>query len=375
MISLLFFIFLNISIGLLMGITPYINRRDIPFGVSIPVTDKTKEVVNAQKKSYLFINLGIAIIIIIIGIFLYGQFKPNIPEEKLVYLCIVSLFIMLGISLVSYVLKHNELKKYKQTLSLEMKQTKKIVVDLSFRDEKLIFPTSYLVGINLAFVLVTVLLTVFNYQNIPDKLVTQWDFSMHPTTITEKTWGSVMMIPTMQVFITIVMAISNQAYLSAKQQIDGKNPTASSTKSKKFRRQSSLLNLVISILTQLLFVAIQLVTVFESISPKVVMILSLVFTILIIGLVLWFSLYYGQSGDRLKTIEINEEEAPKGNIVTGDDDENWKLGMFYFNKQDPSFWVEKRMGVGMTFNLAKWQSWAFLIGVIVLPLLLVFLFM
>ncbi|MBO0486838.1 DUF1648 domain-containing protein [Vagococcus fluvialis] len=374
MISLLFFIFLNISIGLLMGITPYINRRDIPFGVSIPVTDKTKEVVNAQKKSYLFINLGIAIIINI-GIFLYGQFKPNIPEEKLVYLCIVSLFIMLGISLVSYVLKHNELKKYKQTLSLEMKQTKKIVVDLSFRDEKLIFPTSYLVGINLAFVLVTVLLTVFNYQNIPDKLVTQWDFNMNPTTITEKTWGSVMMIPAMQVFITIVMAISNQAYLSAKQQIDGKNPTASSTKSKKFRRQSSLLNLVISILTQLLFVAIQLVTVFESISPKVVMILSLVFTILIIGLVLWFSLYYGQSGDRLKTIEINEEEAPKGNIVTGDDDENWKLGMFYFNKQDPSFWVEKRMGVGMTFNFAKWQSWAFLIGVIVLPLLLVFLFM
>lgn len=374
MISLLFFIFLNISIGLLMGITPYINRRDIPFGVSIPVTDKTKEVVNAQKKSYLFINLGIAIIINI-GIFLYGQFKPNISEEKLVYLCIVSLFIMLGISLVSYVLKHNELKKYKQTLSLEMKQTKKIVVDLSFRDEKLIFPTSYLVGINLAFALVTVLLTVFNYQNIPDKLVTQWDFNMNPTTITEKTWGSVMMIPAMQVFITIVMAISNQAYLSAKQQIDGKNPTASSTKSKKFRRQSSLLNLVISILTQLLFVAIQLVTVFESISPKVVMILSLVFTILIIGLVLWFSLYYGQSGDRLKTIEINEEEAPKGNIVTGDDDENWKLGMFYFNKQDPSFWVEKRMGVGMTFNLAKWQSWAFLIGVIVLPLLLVFLFM
>lgn len=374
MISLLFFIFLNISIGLLMGITPYINRRDIPFGVSIPVTDKTKEVVNAQKKSYLFINLGIAIIINI-GIFLYGQFKPNIPEEKLVYLCIVSLFIMLGISLVSYVLKHNELKKYKQTLSLEMKQTKKIVVDLSFRDEKLIFPTSYLVGINLAFVLVTVLLTVFNYQNIPDKLVTQWDFNMNPTTITEKTWGSVMMIPAMQVFITIVMAISNQAYLSAKQQIDGKNPTASSTKSKKFRRHSSLLNLVISILTQLLFVAIQLVTVFESISPKVVMILSLVFTILIIGLVLWFSLYYGQSGDRLKTVEINEEEAPKGNIVTVDDDENWKLGMFYFNKQDPSFWVEKRMGIGMTFNLAKWQSWAFLIGVIVLPLLLVFLFM
>lgn len=374
MISLLFFIFLNISIGLLMGITPYINRRDIPFGVSIPVTDKTKEVVNVQKKSYLFINLGIAIIINI-GIFLYGQFKPNIPEEKLVYLCIVSLFIMLGISLVSYVLKHNELKKYKQTLSLEMKQTKKIVVDLSFRDEKLIFPTSYLVGINLAFVLVTVLLTVFNYQNIPDKLVTQWDFNMNPTTITEKTWGSVMMIPAMQVFITIVMAISNQAYLSAKQQIDGKNPTASSTKSKKFRRQSSLLNLVISILTQLLFVSIQLVTVFESISPKVVMILSLVFTILIIGLVLWFSLYYGQSGDRLKTIEINEEEAPKGNIVTVDDDENWKLGMFYFNKQDPSFWVEKRMGVGMTFNLAKWQSWAFLIGVIVLPLLLVYLFM
>lgn len=371
MSSLLIFIFLNMSIGLLMGMTPYISRRDTPFGISIPVTD---EVVRSQKKSYLLINVGITFIINF-SIFLYSRLSPNISEDKLVYLCIVSLFIVLGISLVTYVLKHKELKKYKQTLSLEMKQTKKIVVDLSFRDEKLIFPTSYLVGINLAFVLVTVLLTIFNYQNMPNQIVTQWDFNMNPTSITEKTWGSVMMIPAMQVLITIIIGVTNRGYLSAKQQIDGKNPAESSAKSKKFRRQSSLLNLIISILTQLLFVGIQLVIVFDSISPKVVLILSLVFTILIIGLVLWFSLYYGQSGDRLKTVNTHEVSTPRGSVVTGDDDNNWKLGMFYFNKQDPSFWVEKRMGIGMTFNFAKWQSWAFLIGVIVLPLLVIFLFM
>ncbi len=374
MISLLFFIFLNMSVGLLMGLTPYISRKDIPFGIRLPLNDKTKKIISTQKKSYLYINLSIAVVINL-GIFVLGQVNPNLSEESLVYLCVISLFLMLFISLVTYVLKHNELKKYKKTLSLEMKETKKIVVDLSFRDEKLIFPTSYLVAINLAFVIVTVLLTIFNYSNIPDQFVTQWDFNMNPTTITEKTWGSVMMLPMMQLFITGVMGITNHSYLSAKQQIDGQNPTDSSARSKKFRRQSSILNLVISILTQLLFVAIQLVTIFESISPKVVMILSLGFTLLIIGIVLWFSLYYGQSGDRLKTVEIEGEEAPKGNVVTGDDDDHWKLGMFYFNKQDPSFWVEKRMGVGMTFNFAKWQSWAFIIGVTVLPILLVFLFM
>ncbi|WP_162922010.1 DUF5808 domain-containing protein [Carnobacterium maltaromaticum] len=48
--------------------------------------------------------------------------------------------------------------------------------------------------------------------------------------------------------------------------------------------------------------------------------------------------------------------------------------MIYFNSKDPSIWVEKRFGVGNTMNMARWQSWAFLIAILAIPLLIGILF-
>ena len=372
MISVYFFTSLNILMGLLLGLTPFISRKNTPFGVSLPVTETTKKVVDKQKKSYFVINFSSSIVLSIVTILL-NQLSNNIKEETLVYLSIVSLFIILFISLVTYVTRFKKIKEYKQSLSSQEKISQKIVVDLSFRDEKLIFPTSYLVGINLIFVLLTLVLTIANYHNIPDTVVMQWDFNMNPSRVVDKSWGTVLSLPFIQLFLTVVMAISNHSFLSAKQQIDRDNPEQSAAKNKKFRRQSSLLNFVISILTQILMTAIQLLIIFDTISPKVVMILSIIFTVLVLGITLWYSLYYGQSGDRLKNMPTTSEDKElEDSIIMDDSDDNWKLGMFYFNKEDPSFWVEKRMGVGMTFNFAKWQAWAFMIGVILVPFIIVF---
>ena len=40
-------------------------------------------------------------------------------------------------------------------------------------------------------------------------------------------------------------------------------------------------------------------------------------------------------------------------IMDVNDDQYWKAGLFYFNKNDPSIFVEKRFGVGWTINLAN----------------------
>jgi uncharacterized membrane protein len=44
--------------------------------------------------------------------------------------------------------------------------------------------------------------------------------------------------------------------------------------------------------------------------------------------------------------------------------EYWKLGLFYFNSQNPKIFVPKRLGIGWTINFAKWQSWS-LIGFLI----------
>ncbi|HXO45252.1 MAG TPA: DUF5808 domain-containing protein [Candidatus Cybelea sp.] len=46
----------------------------------------------------------------------------------------------------------------------------------------------------------------------------------------------------------------------------------------------------------------------------------------------------------------------------------WKLGMFYFNPDDPALFVEKRIGIGYTINFAHGSSWIVLALTLVLPL-------
>jgi uncharacterized membrane protein len=46
----------------------------------------------------------------------------------------------------------------------------------------------------------------------------------------------------------------------------------------------------------------------------------------------------------------------------------WRLGMFYFNPDDPALFVEKRIGIGYTINFARGTSWIILALSLVLPL-------
>ena len=375
MINVLVMLFFNLMIGLLMGLTPYYSKRDIPFGVTLPETDEAKTVMAHQKKSYLMINLFLSLLIGL-GIVMYGLFQNTIDLERLMFFSVLGLFIQLIVSMGVYLTKYKQLKTFKKGLTIDGLKQQKMVIDLSFRDEKLIFPTGYLVAVNLAFVLLTVVLTVSQYQHIPESFVTKWDMNMNPVIMTDKTWKSVLAIPAFQLFLTLVIGISNLSYLKGKQRIDMKNTEESIARNKKFRKQSSLLNFVLSLLVQLLMMMIQLSIIFQQITPQTLMIASLIFTVAILGIVLWFSLYYGQGGDRLKKVNVSKEAPVKiDESASFDDDDHWKLGMFYFNQEDPSFWVEKRMGLGMTFNFAKWQSWAFLIGVIIIPIGIAFLMM
>ncbi len=52
--------------------------------------------------------------------------------------------------------------------------------------------------------------------------------------------------------------------------------------------------------------------------------------------------------------------AGPGSLERAADHGGWVAGFMYFNPQDPSVWVEKRIGIGYTFNLAHWESWLLL---------------
>ncbi|MDO4443020.1 MAG: DUF5808 domain-containing protein [Slackia sp.] len=54
-----------------------------------------------------------------------------------------------------------------------------------------------------------------------------------------------------------------------------------------------------------------------------------------------------------------------------DDDAHWKLGIFYFNPDDPSIWLPERFGIGWTVNFARPAAWACILGFSALSTVLV----
>ncbi|NKI35186.1 hypothetical protein HFP89_08405 [Wenzhouxiangella sp. XN79A] len=45
-------------------------------------------------------------------------------------------------------------------------------------------------------------------------------------------------------------------------------------------------------------------------------------------------------------------------------DAAWKLGMVYFNPDDPALWLEKRFGVGYTLNFGRPMAWVIVLGLL-----------
>jgi uncharacterized membrane protein len=52
----------------------------------------------------------------------------------------------------------------------------------------------------------------------------------------------------------------------------------------------------------------------------------------------------------------------------GTPDACWKLGLVYFNPDDPALFVEKRIGIGYTINFARGAAWVVLALTLLLPL-------
>jgi uncharacterized membrane protein len=63
--------------------------------------------------------------------------------------------------------------------------------------------------------------------------------------------------------------------------------------------------------------------------------------------------------------------APPLSATDRMNDRDWKLGIFYVNREDPSLFVERRFGVGYTLNLGNPVSWLVLLGILAVPVALV----
>ncbi|MBA4603718.1 DUF1648 domain-containing protein [Thermoactinomyces mirandus] len=344
---------------------PYWTRKTESFGVFIPEAVYDKPELKKLRSQYAWSMAMISAVTL--AVFLATSAQSAGQAELLSQLFAYLILAYIIVSFLIYLFFHRKMKKLKKHAGWTEKKQQMVIIDTGFRHKKLTYSNLWFM-VPFAIAIGTMLFLLNSYDQIPQTIPMQYDFSGEVTHYTEKSYRTVLIFPILQVYLTLLFLFINTIIAKAKQQVSAENPERSVRQNIIFRRRWSAFTILsgTAIVSIFLFTALSMV---YPINPTLLMLIPVVVAIGIVFGAILLSLFTGQGGSRLKF-----SEGKNGETISRDDDQCWKLGQFYFNKNDPSVFVEKRFGIGWTNNWAHPLSWFFLILIlglaIGLPLLL-----
>lgn len=356
-----------VIMGLSTGLTPFFSRQSTPFGVGIPEEYQKDSFIIKRKKSFTTINV---ILSIMMGLpLLAAPFYPDESAAEIIfsiYLTIV-IFVFIIISFLLQLKYRKEILAWKKTLPLSDKKTK-IVIDTTYHDTLDVVSNRTLLISQLVIIGFTVAITLYFYERIPQQIPVHWDINWNVDRYAEKNLLSVLALPFIQIIMVPVLNVAHYSFIKSKQKLSPNKPVVSKEKSQLFRKAWSIYFFITAVLTQLLLTVVQFFSVLDlKLNPSWMMVVIVIYLVITMVSVFYLILKYGQAGEKLKL--ANDEEEAVSYYADPDDDKAWKLGVFYYSKEDPAVFVEKRFGIGSTMNLARWQAWLLVAALILFILL------
>lgn len=353
MITAFFYISMLLIMVFIFSILPYITRRTEQFGVTIPYNIYMRTDIKQIRKTYVFYTILLGIIIVLLQLCLHIFFRENVQHIGFT----INTFLFIILSFFVYLQFHKKMKNMKAKENWSVEKTKRTVIDTSFHHERNVL-SNWFYLIPLVVTIGTILYTFFMYDSIPNEI------PMHTNVNGEvrydaKTPFNVLVMPGTQLFMIGLFFFINIIIGKAKQQIHAGNPKVSKIQNQLYRKKWSRFLFISSILMVLMFLFIQLTFIHPILQKYETPITLVIIAIIFIGSII-LSIRTGQGGSRIKM----DDDQIDDRMIDRDEDEHWKLGQFYFNKNDPSIFIEKRFGVGWTNNWAHPISWILLLLII-----------
>ncbi|OPJ56080.1 DUF1648 domain-containing protein [Alkalithermobacter paradoxus] len=345
MLSLVVFInFFTIYLPLLVfGILmPYYSKKTLVFGVNVPQNVSNDKKVKKLKKMYM-INYSISLTLVMLIFYTIG-FKYQIPNAFN-----LSVFAFILVLAANYIYVHLKIKNLKQTEGWIIDKKQVVIVSTNSNSSQRKISMKYHI-IPLAIVVFTFVVTAILYPNLPDQIPTHFDFSGNITTYKAKSFVTVFSVPMTQLGMLIMFYFVSNMISKSKMTIDPSKPKTSEKQNLIASRRWGFFIILTSIgvITHFLYIQLCILGVI-SLSPMfniIINIFAIVFPLVVLTV---FSLITGQSGSR---VNVDSDEVENEKLIHRDDDNYWKLGLFYYNPDDPSLWIEKRFGIGWTVNFA-----------------------
>ena len=217
-----------------------------------------------------------------------------------------------------------------------------------------------------AVVLLTAAIGLALYPAMPDMIPMHADFSGNVNSYVEKSAGTVFGFPlAMEAFMALVFFGCHAMIVHSKRPTDPGAPATSALAYGMFARAQSVFLLVTGVLVSGgIGVGFMLSSAGVVTLGQMGTALMVVCALVLVGAIA-LSLVYGQNGARLFRRMQGDDRLPD------DDDERWKLGVFYVNPDDASVFLPKRFGIGWTLNFARPAAWATVLGLVALTVVFV----
>jgi len=343
-----------IAAGGLMLLIPSITRRGLLFGVYVGEAQSTSDRARTITRGWYAIMIGALLASILLGVGL-GISHPQSPAGALLPLCL-----LLGGTLVSYLRAHVQSRALATTGAPVSAAA--FVIDSPQSLTIPILATAFaLVGAALA-----VAYASWNFAAMPESVPTHFGASGQPDAWSPRSFSSVMLLPILTMVLCPMLGLMACLTARAKRAIRQADQGVSFDAQIRFRRAMTLFlsGTVILITVMLTTMSIDSVRVSLGLAEGLSLLgtgTGVLLVVYALGGTVYLMLHFGQGGARL---ERSAAGAPLTNGLA--DNSHWVLGMFYVNRDDPSFFVEKRFGMGYTINLGNPRALVFFVAFLVI---------
>lgn len=346
-------VFIYLPVMLVFAMSPYLTKRNIAFGVTILEEHFKNEKIAKIRRHFVVNIICLGLILMVGSIIAENTFITPFP----------TIFLNIGIFLLliaTFVLYAYENKRVKAIVSIEnLEEIKKPfynVTNIDFDNKKMLPSPLYFISY-LIIIVITFLIGVKYYNMMPQNVPMHYDFYGNVTNYANKSFKLILFAPMVQFFMSVVFIFSYIVILKAKPNIDPQNLEKSLEQNRVFKYSWAMFLIVSGFLMHIIFFVMQLSMVSLITSFNVIIITPFLLSgLMIVGSIV-LSLKLGQGGFKYKGYYDKNN-----NFSNRNDDKYWKLGMFYYNPEDTSLFVEKRFGIGWTNNFAKPMSYVIIIG-------------
>ena len=344
-------------IGLIAWLMPALVPRSVPFGVRIPGARAKEPVIAQQRRRYRY---GVAAITLVVAaVVLTTGNRPPLSGLG------VAAELAGAFTLFQVARRRIMAVKEREDWFGGLRQI--VVADTSLRTDPEPFPWRWAAP-SVVLTAATVVIGVLRYPHLPARLAVHFDAAGHADRYAPTSPGWVFGPVVAQVVGTALLVGLAALVLRSKAQLDAEDPQTAGARHRRFVSSGARALLLGAACLSVAFLLTSLMAwkIVDLARPAgaLVAIMPLLGGVVVVAVLV----RVGQNGSRLRIrASPGSGSAGRMTVVNRDDDRYWRIGLFYFNRDDPSLLVPHRFGLGWTLNLARPAAWAIIAATIGIP--------